>query len=76
MAHHGKYKGVTGVFADGDQENSHIQQARQLSAAGKKAGIASQVVVKPGAHSWTFAKTIWVLELPWLAKAVGVPGAR
>jgi S-formylglutathione hydrolase FrmB len=76
LAHHGKYKGESGVFAVGDQEDKHIQQARQLSRAGTKDGINSQVVVTPGKHSWVFASSAFAAQLPWLAKQIGLPGLK
>ena len=77
LAHHGKYpKGFSGMFADGDQESKHIQQAKQLSAAGKKDGIASSVYVAPGSHSFTFASAAFQAQLPWLAKVLQLPGQK
>jgi S-formylglutathione hydrolase FrmB len=76
LAHHPKYKGDSGRFLVGDQETKHIQQERQLSAATRKDGLPSQVVVSPGSHSWTFASSAFKTALPWLAQQIGVPGSK
>ena len=77
LAHHGPYpKGTTGYFTTGDQETAHLRQAKELSAAAKKAGIGNRVVVSSGKHSWTFAVEAFARSLPWLAWQVGSPDAR
>ncbi|WP_051970270.1 alpha/beta hydrolase [Kitasatospora azatica] len=74
LAHHPKYKNVSGWFESGDQEANHIGQARQLDAAARKVGIKSQVVVQPGRHVWQFAGGAFAEALPWLAQQVGLKG--
>ncbi|NUP54009.1 MAG: esterase family protein [Catenulispora sp.] len=77
LAKHKKFpKGFSGIFADGDTEDKHIQQAHQLSDAATKAGIESQVYVAPGKHSWTFAQAVFQTQLPWFAKVLQVPGVK
>lgn len=76
MAHHGKYRNVTGLFESGDQEGSHIKQANELSAAGRQVGIAGKVTVEPGKHVWQFADTAFSQSLPTLAQQLGVPGSH
>ncbi|GAA2007031.1 alpha/beta hydrolase [Catenulispora subtropica] len=77
LGKHKKFpKGFSGMFADGDTEDKHIQQAHQLAAAAKKDGVTSEVYVASGKHSWTFAQAAFQEELPWLAKALQVPGAK
>ncbi|NVK78582.1 alpha/beta hydrolase [Streptomyces morookaense] len=76
LAHHGKYPHVSGWFESGDQEGPHIRQARQLSAAARKDGITTAVVVAPGRHSWQFGATAFAQALPWLAHQLGSPGSK
>ncbi|WP_194891270.1 alpha/beta hydrolase [Catenulispora pinisilvae] len=77
LAHHGPYPhNTTGYFAVGNQETAHEAQAKQLSAAAKKDGIGTRVVVSPGKHSWTFAVAAFAQSLPWLAWQVGTPGVH
>jgi len=77
LGKHKKFpKGFNGMFADGDTEDKHIQQAHQLAAAAKKDGVPSQVYVAPGKHSWVFAGSAFQTELPWLAKVLQLPGTK
>jgi S-formylglutathione hydrolase FrmB len=74
LAHHAKYKNASGWFESGDQEGSHIAQAKQLDAAARKDGMKTQVVVEPGKHVWQFAATAFARALPWLSQQLGTPG--
>lgn len=77
LAKHKKFpKGFSGIFADGDTEEKHIQQAHELADAANKVGVPSQVYVAPGKHSWTFAQAVFRTQLPWLAKVLQVPGTK
>ena len=72
LATHGRYRGVSGWFAAGDQEHAHIAQQRQLCAAMRGDGINCQTHVTPGAHKWTFASTAFRTALPWLGDQFGI----
>ncbi|MFI9273590.1 alpha/beta hydrolase [Kitasatospora sp. NPDC052896] len=74
LAHHPKFKNVSGWFESGDQESQHIQQANELDAEARKDGIKASVTVEPGRHSWQFAATAFAEALPWLAQQLGTPG--
>ncbi|WP_194899079.1 alpha/beta hydrolase [Catenulispora pinisilvae] len=69
-------KGFSGMFAVGNQESAQPKHAQQLSGALKKDHIPNQIWTGDGKHSWVFAQAAFAQELPWLAKAVQVPGAK
>ncbi|MFE9428064.1 alpha/beta hydrolase [Kitasatospora sp. NPDC006697] len=74
LAHHAKYKNVSGWFESGDAEARQGEEARQLSAAARKDGIRTQLTVQPGRHVWQFASSAFAQALPWLAQQLGTPG--
>ncbi|MFJ8313481.1 MULTISPECIES: alpha/beta hydrolase [unclassified Streptomyces] len=76
LAHHAKYRHVSGWFESGDQESRHIEQARLLSGAALKDGAVTQVVVEPGQHTWQFGAAAFTQALPWLSQQFGLPGAK
>jgi S-formylglutathione hydrolase FrmB len=77
LAKHKKYpKGFSGMFAVGDQESGQQKHAQQLEAALKKDAIPAQIWTGSGKHSWVFAQAALTQELPWLAKAIQLPGAK
>ena len=67
LTRHGAYRNVTGLFVSGTAEPTHLRHASQLSAAARQAGIASDIEVLPGEHTWKFAAQAFAATLPWLA---------
>ena len=67
LAGHGAYRNVTGLFVSGTAEPTRIRHAGQLSTAARQAGIATEVKVLPGEHTWKFAAQAFRTALPWVA---------
>ncbi|MFJ7907704.1 alpha/beta hydrolase-fold protein [Kitasatospora sp. NPDC096204] len=76
LAQHPRYQGVSGYFAQGDEEHGQIESARALDAAARKDGIRTVNVVGSGKHTWQTGSASFARALPWLAQQLGVPGAR
>ena len=70
LAHHPRYHGVYGVFADGTLEHRTTRAAYRLAAACRTDGIDAQVVVQPGGHNWQFGAQEWAEELPRIAASM------
>ena len=67
MAHHGRYRDVSGRFVNGSNEHHLIQNSQQLAAAAHKVDIPAKVVVMHGSHVWQFAEDVFARTLPWLS---------
>ncbi|KJS53808.1 hypothetical protein VM98_23040 [Streptomyces rubellomurinus subsp. indigoferus] len=76
LAHHPKYQGVSGFFAQGDEEHGQIESAKLLDAAARKDGIRTTTAVGSGKHTWQTGAASFAQALPWLAQQLGVPGTR
>jgi S-formylglutathione hydrolase FrmB len=77
LVKHKKFpKGFSGMFAVGDQESAQPKHAQQLEAALQKDHVPCSIWTGSGKHSWVFAQAAFVQELPWLAKAIQLPGAK
>jgi S-formylglutathione hydrolase FrmB len=76
LAHHAKYRHLSGWFESGDQESRHIEQARKLSGAARKDGVTTQVAVAPGKHTWQFGAAAFTQALPWLSQQLSLPGTK
>ncbi|ORA85481.1 esterase family protein [Mycobacterium malmoense] len=50
--------------------------ANSLCAVATAHGITCAVVTQPGRHDWPFAAQAFAASLPWLAAALGTPGAQ
>jgi S-formylglutathione hydrolase FrmB len=50
--------------------------ANSLCAVASANGISCAVVTQPGKHDWPFAAQAFAASLPWLAAALGTPGAE
>ncbi len=83
MARHGPYRGIQGWFdvnaappgAGTARPNDQAVAANTLCALARGAGVGCAVVSQPGKHDWPFASNAFAAALPWLASAVGTPGA-
>lgn len=81
ITRHGRYQGVSGWFAVNSAPNRDAKPndqaiaASSLCALGQKSGIDCVVVSRPGNHDWPFASIAFASALPWLAGAIGTPGA-
>ncbi|MDH6108183.1 S-formylglutathione hydrolase FrmB [Kitasatospora sp. MAP12-15] len=76
LAHHAKYKGVSGWFEDGDQEHSQTTAAKELSAAARKDGIRTVVTSCSGAHTWQTGAASFAQALPWLSQQLSLQGTH
>jgi S-formylglutathione hydrolase FrmB len=70
LAHHPRYHGVYGVFADGTLEHRTTRAAYRLAAACRVDGIDAEVVVQPGGHNWQFGAREWAEQLPRIAASM------
>jgi S-formylglutathione hydrolase FrmB len=74
LAHHHRYTGVTGIFADGTREHVTTRAAYRLSAACRHDGMKTSVLVRPGGHNWQFGAQEFAETLPALANTLtGTP---
>jgi S-formylglutathione hydrolase FrmB len=83
MTRHGPYRGIQGWFdvngpppgVGAARPNAQAVAAKSLCALGDRSGIDCAVVSQPGNHDWPFASNAFATALPWLAGAIGTPGA-
>jgi S-formylglutathione hydrolase FrmB len=74
LSHHHHYTGVTGVFADGTREHMTTRAAHWLARACDQDGINTEVLVRPGGHTWQFGAREFAEILPQLAASMrGTP---
>jgi S-formylglutathione hydrolase FrmB len=76
LAGHSAYRDMTGLFVSGAAEPTRIRHAGQLSTAARQAGIATELKVLPGEHTWKFAAQAFGIALPWLAAQHHLSGAQ
>jgi len=69
----GKYKGSSGRFMVGDEEDKHKEQAETLLKAAKEAGLDVRMTVGHGRHDWQFGAVAFREALPWLAGELDTP---
>lgn len=70
LRHHRPYHGVYGLFADATIEHRTTRAAYELAAACRTAGIVTQVLVRPGTHTWQFGAQEFAQELPRLVSTM------
>jgi S-formylglutathione hydrolase FrmB len=76
LAHHARYRRVSGWFECGDQEHGRLKAAHLLSSAVRKDGIHTKLVTISGAHVWQTVATSFAQALPWLSQQLGLQGTR
>ncbi len=69
---HGRFDGLAGWFEVGDQDTEPVQAARSLQPAALRAGIATCIRVRPGAHDFDLWSQALVDSFPWLAWRLGL----
>ena len=79
MTRHGRYPGVSGVFAiEGPvvpgAHDEHASAARSLAATASAHGIACSILEIRGKHDWTAGAVAFEQTFAWLAGQVRTPG--
>ncbi|MTD53135.1 alpha/beta hydrolase [Amycolatopsis pithecellobii] len=70
---HQRYPGLGGWFEVGDQDADPLAAARQLESQAAAAGVATRLVVVPGAnHDFFLWRQAFADSLPWLADRLGL----
>lgn len=78
---HGKYGGHrpgNGTGLGGSDTmfvapGTELAAAKQLCTEGQQVGITCSIHLRPGGHTWQFARASFTEALPTLAKAIGTP---
>lgn len=76
LAHHHWYPWTAGWFEDATRHGRHgsaVHFADELSRAGRRDGIVTTVVIKPGSHNWQFGARAFADALPWLSRHLVEP---
>jgi S-formylglutathione hydrolase FrmB len=79
MSRHGRYTGVSGVFAvqgpvDLGDRDVHAVAARSLAETASANGIACSILEIPGKHDWSLGAAAFERTLAWLAGQLHTPG--
>lgn len=76
LAHRHWYPYTAGWFEDSTKDGEHDRAARfarELSAAARRDGIATAVVLHHGSHNWQFGARAFADALPWLVAHLNAP---
>jgi S-formylglutathione hydrolase FrmB len=79
MTRHGRYTGMSGVFAiagpvDPGHRDNHAAAAGSLAQTASANGIECSILEISGKHDWSLGAAAFELTLPWLAGRLGTPG--
>ena len=73
MSAHAPYRDTFAIIGTGVRDAVFTQYARELSAASRRAGIATQLMIAQGSgHDWNTVRFVYASALPQLADRMGL----